>query len=131
MTTIHESIGPLDTVRMGEQSQTSSTALTPTDLHNIRNVLPILIRTHPQFAQKLVSTLPPHPQISQVLTAIPLGFQMAFNQLTSPTVYGNTIDSYRIYRNTNSNSFSGAVRIRTVKHDPTHQGAVTDQDTTD
>lgn len=90
-------------------------------------IMPIL--TQKALARK-PGTIPPHPQISQVLTAIPLGFQMAFNQLTSPTPYGNVIDSYRIYRNTSANSFSGAALIRTITHDATHQGAVVVQDQT-
>lgn len=89
--------------------------------------LPIIIKNNPALAPK-PSTLPPHPQISQTLTGIPLGFQFAFKQLVSPTPYGNQIDSYRIYRNVLANNFSGALLIRTIKHDSTHLGAVTVQD---
>jgi hypothetical protein len=97
--------------------------------------LPGMMGTSPAFARKPTS-LPPAPQITQPLTAISLGFQMAFNQVTSPTATGNVIQGYRIYRNTTQNSFNsnasggGSVLIRTIHHDTTHLGAVTVQDQT-
>jgi hypothetical protein len=87
------------------------------------------------FAQKPTS-LPPAPQITAPLSAIQNGFQMAFNQVMSPTATGNVINGYRIYRNTTTNTFNssasggGSVLIRTILQDATHLGAVTVQDIT-
>lgn len=92
-------------------------------------VLQVLMKTSAALSPK-PSAPPPHPQVTAPLAPIPLGYQFAFNQLTSPTPYGNIITAYRIYRNKMSNSFSGAQLIRTITHDPTHQGAVTVQDST-
>jgi hypothetical protein len=89
---------------------------------------PIVMVNSPGLQMKPGNT-PPPPQIAQKLTSIPLGYQFAYNQLVSPTPYGNIINSYRIYRNTKSNNFSGALLIRTMVHDKTHQGSVTVQDT--
>jgi hypothetical protein len=87
------------------------------------------------FAQKPTSR-PPAPQITSPLSAIQNGFQMAFNQVMSPTATGNVINGYRIYRNTTTNTFNsnasggGSVLIRTILQDATHLGAVTVQDIT-
>lgn len=78
--------------------------------------LPIIVKNNPQLALKPQSP-PPHPTITQVLTAIPLGFKMAYQQLQSPTVYGNQIAAYKIYKNTTANSFSGSTLWETRPHD--------------
>lgn len=104
--------------------------LTMTDLHNIQHLLPILILNNPQVGLKPVSS-PPHPQIVGQTTAIAGGLQVSFNQLTSPTPYGNQMagGSYRIYRNLSANAFSGAQLIRTIPHDNSvTQKTVTVQD---
>jgi len=93
------------------------------------HAFPIIVNNNAQIAKK-PGTLPPHPTIAQQLTALPLSLQFSFNQVTSPTPYGNTIDSYRVYRNASANNFSGATLVRTFKHDPTHQGPITVQDNT-
>jgi hypothetical protein len=93
------------------------------------SVPPAVLQTLMVGAPKPVSP-PPHPQVTAQLSAIPLGYQFAFNQLVSPTPYNNIITAYRIYRNKMANSFSGAQLIRTITHDSTHQGAVTVQDST-
>lgn len=92
-------------------------------------VSPIVMQNNVQLAQK-PQTIPPSPTIAQPLTATPLGYQFAFNQVIVPTGYTNKMDSYRVYRNTVANSFSGAALVRTFRHDPTHQGSITFQDNT-
>lgn len=91
--------------------------------------LPVIVANNVALVPK-PSNAPPHPPVSKPLTAIPLGFQFSFQQATVPQGYTNVISSYRVYRNTSSNNFSGAQLIRTIVHDPTHQGAVTFQDNT-
>jgi len=108
----------------------SQAILTATDLHNVQHLLPILVKANPQLAPK-PSTLPPHPTVAQVLTAIPFGFKMAYQQLQSPTPYGNQIAAYKIYKNQTANSFSGATLWETRPHDnAVNQKVVTLQDST-
>lgn len=94
------------------------------------HALPVLVKNNVQLANKPASP-PPHPTIAQVLTAIPLGFKMAYQQLKSPTVYGNQIAAYKIYKNTTANNFSGATLWETRPHDnAVAQKVVTLQDST-
>lgn len=69
-----------------------------------------------------VVSSPPAPSIAQSLVGTALGYQFSFNQV----VVGSTEDviaSYRVYRNTVSDSAS-ATFIRTFVHDPTSSGAI-------
>src|SRR5260221_7162499 len=93
------------------------------------HALPVLVHNNIQLANKPAS-LPPHPTIAQTLTALPLSLQFSFNQVTLPIGATNVISSYRVYRNTTANNFSGATLMRTFVHDPTRQGAITLQDNT-
>lgn len=79
-------------------------------------VLQMLMKTSAALQPK-PSAAPPHPQITALTSAIAGGLQVSFQQLTSPTPYGNQVVSYRIYRNTSANTFSGAQLIKTVPHD--------------
>lgn len=79
-------------------------------------VLQMLMKTSAALQPK-PSAAPPHPQITALTSAIAGGLQVSFNQLVSPTPYGNQITAYKIYRNTTANAFSGATLIRTVSHD--------------
>lgn len=93
------------------------------------HALPVLVHNNIQLANKPASP-PPHPTIAQTLTALPLSLQFSFNQVTLPIGATNVISSYRVYRNTSANNFSGATLMRTFVHDPTRQGAITVQDNT-
>ena len=92
-------------------------------------ILPIVMQNNIALAQK-PTTPPPPPQIATPLNAIVGGLQFSFNQLILPPGFTNVIDSYRIYRNVQANNFSGAFMLRTFRHDPTNQGAITFQDNT-
>src|SRR5258708_38629410 len=92
------------------------------------HALPVLVHNNIQLANKPASP-PPHPTIAQTLTALPLSLQFSFNQVTLPIDATNVISSYRVYRNTSANNFSGATLMRTFVHDPT-RGAITVQDNT-
>jgi hypothetical protein len=70
----------------------------------------------------------PAPTISQTLTASPLGYQFAFNQVALPAGDIDVVTAYRVYRNTSANTFSGSVLLKTFVHDPTHLGAIVVQD---
>lgn len=93
------------------------------------HALPVIVKNNIALANKPAS-LPPHPTIAQTLTALPLSLQFSFNQVTLPIGATNVISSYRVYRNTSANNFSGATLMRTFVHDPTRQGAITVQDNT-
>lgn len=93
------------------------------------HALPVIVKNNISLANKPAS-LPPHPTIAQTLTALPLSLQFSFNQVTLPIGATNVISSYRVYRNTSANNFSGAQLMRTFVHDPTRQGAITVQDNT-
>jgi hypothetical protein len=90
---------------------------------------PVIVKNNIALASPPANP-PPSPTIAQVLTAIPLGYQFAFNQVVLPIGATNVMSSYRIYRNMMANSFSGATLIRTIIHDPTHQGSIIFQDST-
>src|SRR6516164_9591864 len=93
--------------------QTTQRPVQPPTVGNVPGVsipfatLTATMATSKAFAKKSTS-LPPAPMVSSPLAAITNGFQMAFTQLTSPTATGNTIDSYRIYRNTTVNGFQSS-----------------------
>lgn len=93
------------------------------------HALPVLVKNNVQLANKPASP-PPHPTIAQTLTSLPLSLQFSFNQVTLPIGATNVMSSYRVYRNTTANNFSGATLMRTFVHDPTRQGAITVQDNT-
>ena len=73
-----------------------------------------------------VSSAPPAPTISQTLTATPLGYQFAFDQVDLSGTQ-DVMASYKVYRNT-TNTFSGSTLLQTIAQDPTATGAIVVQD---
>lgn len=106
-----------------------SRPVSPVTPIQLSQVLPIVMQNNVALAQK-PTNMPPPPQIVTPLNAISGGLQFSFKQLILPAGYTNVIDSYRVYRNVQANNFSGAFMLRTFRHDPTNQGAITFQDNT-
>jgi hypothetical protein len=73
-----------------------------------------------------VVSAPPAPSISGSLTAIPLGLQFSFNQVSLGGTQ-DVIDSYRVYHNSTNNSGT-ATLFQTFKHDPTAAGSIVVQE---
>jgi hypothetical protein len=66
---------------------------------------------------------PPAPTITQSLVGTPLGYQLAFAQIILPAGTEDVIKSYKVYRNTSANSFSGALLMETFQDDGTDSGS--------
>lgn len=120
-------IGQLPTTAMVNPDAVRNFATPGIPFHRITPAQPLNVAGSVVNAVAPATILPqviqtvPAPTISSPLAATPTGYTFSFLQVRLPLSATNTINSYKIYRNTTNDSASAAV-IQSIPHHPANVG---------